>query len=231
MPRYTIAGSTAKFSERPGALEYVTTHHKTKSIADLSRETGVAYASVAQALFSRGLMADRYTVKRRTIELSQRMTPLELAYLAGIVDGEGTITIAARKAASGRIYFRPSVTISNTSERLADWLRAWGYSINTATNSSGRPYWRINWSGFSVDSLLTRLLPFLVIKRPHADLLLEFISLRRALPRLAPPSERMLEIVSTFGWLNERMLALGEREARIRSMISSQNTTSSRPAA
>jgi hypothetical protein len=177
------------------------------------------------------MMANRYTVKQRTINLALAMSEIELAYLAGIIDGEGTITISSRRAKFGKIYFRPYITISNTSERLADWLRSKGYSIHSATNSSGRPYWRINWSGFSLDSLLARLEPFLIIKRPHALLLLAFISERRRLSKTAAETVRMREIVSIFGWLNERGLPLGEREERCRSSTLLQSIMSSPPPA
>ena len=40
----------------------------------------------------------------------------EISYLAGIIDGEGTVSFMKR----GENYF-PTVTIANTSRKLLDW--------------------------------------------------------------------------------------------------------------
>lgn len=224
MPRYSIPGCTAKFSERPGALEYVLANYKLESIADLSRSTGVSYTNVAQALLRRGLMADRYTRRGLQIQIAERLSENERAYLAGIIDGEGTITIAAKK----NTYYRPAVTISNTSTLLRDWLSRRGFDIVLAINNNGRPYWRLMWSGYQLDRFLSLVRPFLVIKARHCDLVLEFISIRRAQSKRAPPTEHMLAIVSILHWLNERRLSLAERERRDTSLISLPSITSSR---
>jgi hypothetical protein len=223
MPSLKVPGCDKTFSECPEAREFVLANHKTMSLRDMTVATQVAYHNIAQFMYKRGLMADRYTVKRRTIELALRMSPTELAYLAGVIDGEGTITITMKDH-----YARPAVTISNTSYLLRDWLRLRGYQPHMSLNSLGRWYWRISWCGMSLDKFLPLVRPYLVIKARHADLVLEFILLRRAQSKGEPPTARMLEIVSTFKWLNQRMLTCEERESRDARSISSLNITSTR---
>lgn len=213
MPLLRIPGCTGKFSEKPGAEKFVLANYKTMSMREMAVATGVAYHNVAGLLERRKLMANRYTTKRRTIELAKKMSSHELAYLAGIIDGEGTLTIQHR-CPNGRMHFRPYVTISNTSNFLRDWLAARGYNTHLTTNSSGRPYWRLNWSGFGLSEFLPLVAPYLIIKKRHALLILEFISIRRSQSKKALPTARMLEIVSVFKWLNERGLPLEERERR-----------------
>src|SRR4051794_12253583 len=124
MPSYSVPGCRAKFSERPGSLQYVIDHHRQQSIMQLSRSTGVAYANVAEALRRRDLMADRYTRKGATLRAVSSLTESESAYLAGIIDGEGTITIAKTRG----IYYRPNIVIANTSSLLRDWLASRGFN-------------------------------------------------------------------------------------------------------
>src|SRR5215467_1429377 len=220
MPSYRIPGCTGTFSELPEAQEFIRQHYKDMSMRDLALTTGVAYHNIARFMEVNKLLADRYTTKRRNISLALALTPLELAYLAGIIDGEGTISVAQNSI----VYLRPHIVISNTSTLLAEWLRIRGFAPHWAKNTIGRDYWRISWSGFSLDKLLPLIRPYLVIKARHADLLLELISLRRQQSKNSPLTERMHELVLMIAWLNDRTLSSGEKEKRDALSISSLNT-------
>lgn len=222
MPTYKVKGCVKTFTQCPGASEFVLAHYRTKSIKDLAIATGVAYANVAEFLRRRGLLADRYTTKAANVRLAEKLTTHELAYLAGIIDGEGTITVQVRG-----LYARPCVSIANTSTLLKQWLQDRGFDPHMAMNSSKRWYWRIHWSGYPVDRLLQLVRPYLIIKAAHADLLHEFISIRRSQSKRRPLTDRMLEIAAIIRWLNERKLALSEREKRDGFSILSPNITSS----
>lgn len=221
MPTLKVPGCDKTFTQLPQARDFVLANYTTMSIRDLAVATTVAYHNVAEFLRRRGLLADRHTTKRQNVRLAAKLTTHELAYLGGIVDGEGTITVQMRKR-----YARPYVTISNTSFLLRDWLQERGFTPQMALNSNKRWYWRITWSGYAVDTLLLALRPYLVIKARHADLLLEFISIRRRQSKHGQPTARMLEIAATFKWLNERMLPCSERERRDACSISSLSITS-----
>ena len=209
MPTLKIPGCDRTFTQCPEARDFILANYRTMSLRDMTIATKVAYHNVAQFMYTRNLMADRYTVKRRNVQQLAALSTHEMAYVAGIVDGEGTITVQMRGT-----YSRPDVTISNTSFLLRDWFTMRGFTAHMALNSVGRWYWRISWGGYAVDTLLTAMRPYLVIKARHADLLSEFIILRRAQSKREPPTARMLEIAGTFRWLNERMLTCEERERR-----------------
>jgi hypothetical protein len=221
MPSLKVPGCDKTFSQCPQAEVFVLANYRTMSIRDLTVATTVAYHNVAEFLRRRGLMADRYTLKRRNIEQAKKLSTPELAYLAGIIDGEGTITLSVREK-----YAQPVVTISNTSYLLRDWMTARGFTANMTLNTNKRWYWRLGWTGYALDQFLPLVRPYLVIKARHSDLLMEFISLRRAQSKSERPTDRMREIVLQIRWLNERMLPCSERERRDMSSISSLSTMS-----
>lgn len=87
------------------------------------------------------------------------------AYLAGIIDGEGTI-YAIRRRRSVRVY------VVNTDERLIRWLeREFGGLVYRREPRHG---WKakFEWHVVSrdVSRILTLVLPYLVIKREQAEL-------------------------------------------------------------
>jgi len=108
----------------------------------------------------------------------------EIAYLAGLIDGEGTITITRHKQ-----YDRPHwvcktfVWVSNTDRKLIKLLkRRHGGSCGL----KGKPrlkhhkanlYWRVM-SHANIERILKACLPFLVIKKRQAKILLKFIASR-----------------------------------------------------
>lgn len=100
----------------------------------------------------------------------------DLAYLAGIVDGEGSITLHMRAMGSLRVR----LYVGNTSTLLIDWLHehfAGEVSWNVHKNPD-RParwkqlhHWRIDGDG--AIALIAELIPLLVVKRAIAELAIE----------------------------------------------------------
>jgi hypothetical protein len=178
---------------------FVRANLSTMTIADMARALGCSYRSIDSFLLRKGLYAQRKTVKRHNITPMTRMADTELAYLAGIVDGEGTITIARRQR-----FFRPAMTVANTSMLLVDWFRERGFTSHRAVNNKGRPFWRLGWGGYSLGEALKPLLPFLVIKRRHAELLIEFCEIRAQQRHRDRATPRMLEIWQEIQSLNLR---------------------------
>jgi len=88
--------ATGTFSDTSGAREFVLANHATLSLTDLSERSGVAYSSVAAFLAARGLAANRYSRKRFNLLPLLSLSQLELSYLAGIIDGEETISYGKR---------------------------------------------------------------------------------------------------------------------------------------
>jgi len=101
---------------------------------------------------------------RRIVDLSSD----EAAYLAGIVDGEGSIYVRRR----GEVGF-PIVAITNTSVELIEYLsmRLKGRAPRTLTPAKGatKRAYQIEVSALNdVAYLLCALLPWLIVKRDRA---------------------------------------------------------------
>lgn len=111
------------------------------------------------------------------------LTPTELAYIAGIVDGEGNIGIYELKSRpNGRakeyIGLFPRLCIANTDARLFGWLlpRLPGSRLYTYVGSLGRkkPCGRFVYDGARAAALCRMMLPYLTIKKIKAQLVVEF---------------------------------------------------------
>jgi hypothetical protein len=94
-----------------------------------------------------------------------------VAYLAGIIDGEGCIGIGKR----GK-YISPTLQITNTSEDLAKWLiqtcggRCY-YSVDK--RPPRKPCWHSSVAGQIARDIIEAVQPFLIIKAKQAKLILE----------------------------------------------------------
>ena len=106
------------------------------------------------------------------------LTETQKAYLAGIIDGEGCITLRrAHKKRSGTTQYSLQLVISTTSIKLRAWLETifrlkphiWNPQLKDI-----HPNWRLQYAfhlnGAPASSLLSIVLPYLVIKREQAQL-------------------------------------------------------------
>jgi len=109
----------------------------------------------------------------------------EAAYLAGILDGEGTISIGL--ASEPTIF----VKVSNTSLYLMAWLyeRVGGaYSPSSLRGATFRSTKRIyQWflGGRAAVNLIRRVAPFLTIKKSHTQVIEEFLAAKTRKDRKA----------------------------------------------
>lgn len=111
---------------------------------------------------------------------------IERAYLAGIVDGEGYIGVEVRKftteRSSGRRHYglHVRVVISNNDQSLIDWLcsRFHG-SVASWISRTGRQSTQ-SFEARREDKLrlLEECLPFLIVKKRHAEIAAELIRTR-----------------------------------------------------
>jgi hypothetical protein len=122
---------------------------------------------------------------------------VDLAYFAGIIDGEGTITLernGTRRAYNGQMGFSPKVIIANTSQpllqRVFSIIEAIGVNPHIKTQLAGKynrgkvMYW-VTVAGLTKCAKVLRpLLPYLVAKQAQARVVLDFIE-RRGDPVLA----------------------------------------------
>lgn len=105
------------------------------------------------------------------------LTELEKAYLAGIVDGEGSVTVFHQANTGG---FQLRVSICSTSRSFIEWLsEKLGKNIFTDTHkyrkgSKVKDLYQVNTHGNEAQDLLRQLLPYMIIKKNHALISLEF---------------------------------------------------------
>ncbi len=102
-------------------------------------------------------------------------TPTALAYLAGMIDGDGYITIA-RAYRGGRYYHTPQVGIAGTRSEPHEFAASlWGGAINryVPKNPLHRPQFQWCRSGITAAGVIEAIRPYLLVKAEQADLALE----------------------------------------------------------
>lgn len=111
------------------------------------------------------------------------MTDIDLAYLAGLVDGEGTISIKTEgKTRPHTVYLH----VSNTNENvIALCEEAFGgrRRLRKWKNKKWKPCWEWILTKEKACEAIRKLRPFLRIKQKQADLALGVMALRRSQSR------------------------------------------------
>lgn len=115
--------------------------------------------------------------------------PIKLAYLAGIVDGEGSLCVYRVNPAKYNRYqtpnFRAVLNISNTRKELVEWLDENFSNFNSGhkkhrrsifKKNSTHERWIYEWvvQGYRLQDICEQLLPYLVLKKRQAELIIEF---------------------------------------------------------
>jgi hypothetical protein len=106
--------------------------------------------------------------------LDRIWTPTEIAYLAGIIDGEGCFAMHRRR---GTHIFGTQLQIGNTDVRMLHWVREhFGGSVKFEKRSQShhKPMWRWASATSELESITRAVLPFLIVKREQAELFLAY---------------------------------------------------------
>jgi hypothetical protein len=172
-------------------------------LREVAERMGRSYSSVLWAKHTLGL---RKTFGQIVTEKPVDLSEPTLAYIAGLIDGEGTVSI---RKFSGK--WKPHIRIANTSESLMAWLSSTvvgpGIFIEHRRIHDGRlPFFMFHIPGIGWVALYERLLPYMVIKREQMAALVEFSRLRLGQDRMAPLNERQLWLVSRVRELNIKPL-------------------------
>lgn len=123
----------------------------------------------------------------------------EKAYIAGIVDGEGSITINIT-----RCRWSPLISVINTYEELIDWLvpRFHVNKLKVKTLKRWKERYIINvWKTWDVITILEQIMPYLIVKKRNAELVLEFCKLK-LFNLSGEPTSRDYEILKEIRTLN-----------------------------
>lgn len=112
----------------------------------------------------------------------RRMKPIyipssqKLAYIAGIIDGDGSIDFIINKKRR-REKVAPRIRVANTDTKLIRWLEKeiGGYVGGVTVVGKNKPCYQWLITGEqNIKSLLHAILPYLIIKRENADEILNF---------------------------------------------------------
>lgn len=110
------------------------------------------------------------------------MKKVDLAYTAGIMDGEGSIGIAKHKSKSCRTGYTLElcVQVTTSDEWLCQWLKfGFGGSLSHSTNSAGNPMWHWIIVARKASQFLRLICPHLKLKQPQAKLAIQFQDAKR----------------------------------------------------
>lgn len=105
------------------------------------------------------------------------------AYTAGIIDGEGTIKLQHQRARNPVLYI-PTVLVTSTSFELPEWLKEnWGgwlseiqpRSPKGTENCRKALVWTLQGSD-KVLILVKAIQPYVLVKRAHTNLMIDFLT-------------------------------------------------------
>lgn len=139
--------------------------------SEIAKRYGVTRSAVYFALRSMGVTQERK-------DINQNINEVDLAYIAGLLDGEGSINILSSRSRCNQFWL--SVTIANNHLPTLEWVMAVvdGGAIKNAHGrmrpSDTAPVYKWQICSRQAADLLSKLLPFLRIKREQAEVAIEF---------------------------------------------------------
>ncbi len=118
---------------------------------------------------------NRYTYERKEYSIA------EIAYLAGIIDGEGSVYIGnfSCNPKTGSKYYQTNIEVSNTDKNLIDWLsnifggRIYLYTHKQTPKNSRRTVYRWTISGERVTHVCELIFPYVVAKKRQVEIMIK----------------------------------------------------------
>jgi hypothetical protein len=115
-----------------------------------------------------------WCLANRSPVAADSLTDIEAAYIAGLIDGEGTITISGPEDTPPMLR----VSINMTNQAVLEWLAG---KLSTSCYANPRqprrnwsPQFKVQITAWAAVRLCARLLPFLIVKKTHAEIAIEF---------------------------------------------------------
>lgn len=156
-----------------------------------------------------------YNPLLKIVDQIKPLSKQEKAYIAGFVDGEGTITFSVSSSKRCKRSLTPVFQISNTNKEALLWTQN-RIGGNIVTVKSKRPSdWKVKYilrtnATLHVRQILSMLLPYLIIKRKAAELLLEYCNQRAQGPSRL--TEKLIAIFEKFQEYNLSQKAPANRK-------------------
>jgi len=130
-----------------------------------------------------GKHSRRAGLRNATIRL-EGLSDANAAYTAAFLDGEGGIQItrSTRKNREYSLALHPAVYFTNTNQEVIRTIRGWLCCGCVARRRQLRPHKDMHVLTISgtrnVESLLKRLLPYLIVKRARAEIMIDYCESR-----------------------------------------------------
>jgi hypothetical protein len=105
--------------------------------------------------------------------------PTDLAYIAGMIDGEGTVGIYRKvpKKPTHSVRYHERVAISNSNLEALNYINDFFpgvFAKNIRYSDKHSPMWRLEYHVLRAHPILEAVLPYLIIKRKQAELVLKY---------------------------------------------------------
>ena len=173
-------------------LETLKTNYEHIGAKELSKVLGKNFWGVAKRAERLGLHSGPRENYKDVIKV-RAMSELESAYLAGLIDGEGTISMKGYRHhhhTSAIVY----ISLSSTDEKVTTWLMD-KIGGHTSSYLDGNPNHRkvFQWHterARHVLEILQRIGKYVVIKQPHVKLAIKACRIRLSRPRASKTTRR-----------------------------------------
>ena len=129
---------------------------------------------------------------------TEGVTETELSYIAGFLDGEGSLVVGKYPKGGRELSYRSFMTVVNTYLPIVEWIQSRvGGKVMVQDPTGKNPYSKLTcyvltFSPGEIRRVIPRLLPYLIVKKKQAEVLLAFLE-RQASNASAPVSVELLE--------------------------------------
>jgi hypothetical protein len=124
--------------------------------------------------------------------MTQNLLVVDWAWLAGFIDGEGTITLSLYRKRDNTHGLYPEIIVAQKDRWVLDYIHQSVGMGSIKKNGNGSHVWYVR--GTKVKALLDQLLSHLVVKQESAKLLIEFCERRIIAGWRGPFTERDWQI-------------------------------------
>lgn len=144
----------------------------------------------------------------------------DLAYFAGLFDGEGSlcgrydVKRPKRKDKKIDIHMKIDITCEEAIRKVSKMVGIGSiYSFKyTKQNPRQQKIWRINFSPNEMRIILPKILPFLIVKKKQAEIMLKLLALRKQSKAYHSTHKQQIKLIDMLHRLNgaqkERNLAI-----------------------
>jgi len=199
--RARVLGVHSSFFHTEKELETVRNLYPTTNLKEIARKLGKSEATIRY-------VAHKVGAHKAFVIPQLHLTEAEKGYIAGILDGEGTIAVHVRSGEGRKYKFgfgvQPYIGVANTKPELIHWLhyKLGGRHYSRSNNLVKRAYlWQIS-DIARIYAILKQVMPYLILKRENAVLVLELVERRLSRLKSAKYEERDIQIYHLVKKLN-----------------------------